>query len=459
MTESTQNPPAPPKNPALQKLLFFGKFAFIGFLMLLLFLPMGMIESLITERNQRRDTADWEVVKTWGREQTLGGPVLTVPYLVYTKVDKNRVTVQTQYAHFLPEDLKVTGEVFPEIRYRGIYQIPLYRTALQVQGFFKRPELSRWRIPEKDILWEEAFLTVGIPDMRAIQEPAKVIWNQSPQEFGPGNGGRAAFDSGIAAPAPGLRGGSTGQEYAFAFELKLAGSKDLLFLPLGKQTDVHLKSAWNNPSFTGAYLPASREVDASGFAADWKVLHLGRNYPQQWLDREIKPENFQESSFGVSLLLPVDTYQKTTRSAKYAILFILLTFVTFFFFEIFNKVRIHPIQYLLVGFAMCLFYLLLLSLSEHLVFGLSYAIATAATVFLITLYSAKVLKNGKRALVMGGVLSGIYGYLYILLQQQDYALLLGSLGLFVALAVIMFITRRVDWYTLGARSHGEPATG
>ncbi|MFO1519597.1 MAG: cell envelope integrity protein CreD [bacterium] len=445
------NPETPPenkKNP-LDKLLFIGKIFFMGFLILVMNLPMGMIESLIYERNQRLESANQEVSSTWGKEQTLGGPVLTVPYLVYTKDSKNVVHTSTEYAHFLPETLNVVGKVDPEIRYRGIYKILLYRVDLNFQGSFPRPDFSAWHIPEKDVLWDDAFLSVGIPDMRAIQESVKVSWGDSSSEFGPGEAGRGIFTSGIQVPIRGLKQGKTGDTYPYAFDLKLAGSKSLDFLPFGKQTQVTLHSTWNNPSFGGAYLPTTRDISEKGFSATWKVLQLGRNYPQQWLDGVVKAENYNPSAFGVDLLFPVESYQMNTRSAKYGILFILLTFVTFFFFEIFSKLRIHPVQYLLVGFALCLFYLLLLSLSEYLEFGRSYLVASLATISIITGYSSKVLHNGKRALVMGFVLGGLYAYLYTLVQLQDFSLLMGSVGLFIILAAIMFITRKVDWYSVG----------
>jgi inner membrane protein len=319
---------------------------------------------------------------------------------------------------------------------------------LSFQGSFNRPDFGPWHVADKDVLWNDAFLTVGIPDMRAIQDAVKVNWSGETREFGPGAIGKGVFESGIQVPLHGMKEPLTSSTSSFSFEVKLAGSKTLNFLPFGKETEVTLHSTWSNPSFVGAYLPSSHEISDQGFTAGWKVLHLGRNYPQQWLDMEVKPEALNESAFGVNLLFPVETYQMTTRSAKYAILFILLTFVTFFFFEIFNKIRIHPVQYLLVGFALCLFYLLLLSLSEHFSFGLSYLVAAIATVTMVTSYSLGVLKAGKRAVLMGAVLGGLYGYLYILLQLQDYALLMGSFGLFFILGLIMFITRKLNWYRI-----------
>ncbi len=454
------------KNPTVQRLLFIGKICFVGLLVILMNIPMFMVQSLIDERNQRRDSADWEVVQTWGREQVLQGPILTVPYLVdqeFQEQDakgntKKRVEVRTEYAHFLPEDLQVTGKSEPEIRHRGIFKVPLYRANLTIRGGFLKPDFASLKISEKNILWEEARLSVGIPDMRAIQEPARLKFLEQSIAFEPGNPIGEVFPASIRAPVRELKSLLPGQEIPFAFELKLAGSKTLQFLPLGKQTEVALHSPWTNPSFMGAYLPTEREIGERGFSAHWKVLHLGRNYPQQWLDGQIKAEALAESAFGVSLLLPVDTYQMTTRSAKYAILFILLTFVTFFLFEVFMTRRIHPIQYLLVGFSLCLFYLLLLSLAEHLPFARSYLVASLGTIATITGYSLAVLKSGGRALVMGAILGVLYGYLYILLQLQDYALLLGSVGLFAILGLIMFITRKVDWYTVQSGKSPEPLT-
>jgi inner membrane protein len=242
----------------------------------------------------------------------------------------------------------------------------------------------------------------------------------------------------------------------FQFELKLAGSRSLQFLPFGKKTNVSLHSNWQSPSFIGNYLPTRRDITPQGFSAHWEILHLARNYPQNWSDQEVTKEKYQESAFGAELLFPVDHYQEVTRSAKYGILFIALTFVTFFFFEIFSRLKVHPVQYLLVSFGLCLFYLLLLSLSEYLGFGVAYALAGAATVLLISGYSGTVLKTGRRAFAMGGILAGLYAYLYVLLQLTDFALLMGSIGLFGILTIIMFITRKVDWYSLNGGGKSAP---
>lgn len=447
--------PIPANKTALHKLLFIGKIFFVGFLILLMNLPMGMIRSVIDERNQYRDSADWDVIRTWGREQTLGGPVLTVPYLTYQEItetdskgrEHKRIVPTRHLAQFLPENLRIDGNILPEVRYRGIYRVLLYKTDLQISGNFLKPDFSSLRIPETDVLWNEAVISLGVPDMRAIQQAQGIEVAGVTLPFGPGTADSGVFESGMEARLKGAV--ETPRDLAFKMDLKVAGSRSLQFLPFGKQTEVTLHSPWQDPSFVGDYLPDRRDIGEKGFTAHWSVLHLGRNYPQTWSDQEVARDRFQSSAFGVDLKFPVEHYQMATRSAKYGILFILLTFVTFFFFEIFNRFKIHPVQYLLVGFGLCLFYLLLLSLSEHVGFARAYLAATVATVGLITGYSLAVLKTGKRALAMGGILGGLYAYLYILLQLQDFALVMGSVGLFLILALIMFVTRKVDWYSLG----------
>jgi len=250
---------------------------------------------------------------------------------------------------------------------------------------------------------------------------------------------------------PGLAKEQAGQAYAFAFNLGLSGSQRLQFIPTGKQTTVVLRSKWPSPSFSGAFLPQARRVDKEGFEARWQVSWFGRGYPQQWTTppesekRTAMKAVLEGSAFGVDLFLPVDAYQKTERSTKYGVLFLLLTFLTFFLYEVFSGLSLHPMQYLLVGSALCLFYLLLLSISEHAPFGISYLVASAATVLLIGGYSAAVLRGRLRALLMTLVLGVLYVYLYVLLQLEDYALLLGAAGLFVILALVMYLTRRIDW--------------
>lgn len=430
------------------------KMLVIGLLVLALWIPLGMVRSLVYERQQRRDTVVREVASTWGNSQVLGGPLLTVPYQVHVRDEKGVVTTWTHLAHFLPETLKIDGTVVPEPRSRGIFDVVVYRADLRGSGTFTRPSFQSWDVPPADVLWDQAFLTIGIPDMRGIRRGTELTWGERRLPLEPGGSEAGVWASGLRVAIPNLGQGAAGESYAFGFDLSINGSGDLSFLPFGKQTTVALKSSWPAPSFAGAFLPETRKVTPQGFEAVWNVAYFGRSYPQQWRTPEaeqIAPKTaIDASAFGVDLFLPVDAYQKTERSVKYGLLFLLLTFLTFFLYEVFSPFALHPVQYLLVGSALCLFYLLLLSISEHASFGMAYAIASAATIALIGGYSLAILRGRIRALVMSAVLALLYGYLYVLLQSEDYALLLGAIGLFLILALVMYVTRRIDWY--GARS-------
>ncbi|HKV08523.1 MAG TPA: cell envelope integrity protein CreD [Thermoanaerobaculia bacterium] len=421
----------------------------IGFLILLFLIPLGMVDSLVRERAQRRTEAAAEVASTWGSRQILGGPVLVVPYLQHGKDEKGKPVTWVSTASFLPETLKVEGRIVPERRSRGIFESVVYRADLRWTGVFARPSFDTWHVAPEDVVWRDAYLTVGVPDMRGIRTALKLDWSDRELPLEPGGAEDGLWTSGLRVKIPGLAESQAGERYAFAFDLGINGSEALQILPLGKQTSVALKSDWPDPKFTGAFLPESRTVTGTGFSALWNVSYFGRSYPQQWRQDEAarlaSMESLQASAFGVELFLPVDIYQKTERSTKYGALFLVLTFLTFFLYEVFNPFSLHPLQYLLVGAALCLFYLLLLSISEHAPFAFAYLVAAAATVLLIGSYSAAILRGRLRALVMTCVLGLLYGYLYVLLQLEDYALLLGSLGLFATLALVMYVTRKIDW--------------
>lgn len=416
------------------------RLSIIGFLTLILLIPSVLIQNLISERENRRDSVADEISQKWGSEQAIVGPVISIPYKHYFNSEEN--TEQTiKYAHFLPENLNIEGTVAPEVRYRGIYKAIVYNSKLSISGNFPSIDLNGFKIPIEDFLPGDAFVSVGITDMNGIKEFVTINWDGEEYLANPGIESNDVLASGISI-SPALE---TGQAYQFDFELDLNGSSGLLFSPVGKETNVQLSSDWANPSFTGNFLPVNREVSSSGFTSEWNVLHLNRNFPQQWLGPNQEVAN---SAFGVDLLLAVDEYQKTMRTAKYAIMFISLTFLTFFMIELLSRKVIHPIQYLLIGFALLIFYTLLLSISEYLVFKLAYLIASAAIITLITVYSYSVLSDKLKSGIIFGVLIILYGYLYILLQLQDYALLLGSLGLFVVLTLVMYLTRNINWFEI-----------
>jgi len=423
--------------------------AVICVLVLLLLVPLVMVGSLVREREATRIGVEREVADKWGSEQSLMGPILSVPYRYRTVGPNREVLTHVGHTRFLPSILGIEGVVRPEIRYRGIYEVALYHVGLRLRGEFERPDLGLWKIAPEDILWDEAVLVVGIPDLRGIKRAVVARWGDETLTFEPGPGSVALCASGIHARVLRLDAVAEGESVPFSFDLDLNGWQELLFAPLGKETRISLSSTWPSPSFTGKFLPDSREVRPNGFTAEWNISYLTRPFPQAWKDNEVTADLLGQWMGGVTLFQPVDSYAKSSRTIKYGILFLVMTFAVYFLFEILGRLRIHPFQYLLVGFAICLFYLLLLSLSEHLGFGRSYLLASAGTVGLITAYSGYVLGDFGRAAAIGAGLSGLYGYLYLLLQLEDYALLLGSLGLFALLAAAMALTRRVDWYAVG----------
>ncbi len=414
----------------------------VGLLSLLLFIPAMMIESLVTERKERRDAVAGEISQNWAAKQILIGPFLTVPVKTQAIIDQQNVFNSIQYAHFLPEKLAINGVVDPEMRNRGIYDIVVYNTKLDVSATFTTPQFDELNVLPENIVWKDAFVSFGITDMKGIKDSITIFWNNEALAANPGVVSQDIVSSGISVPVA-LTGAM--QEYSFQTKLDLNGSFGLFFSPIGKETSLHLSSTWQNPSFTGDYLPTQREVNQNGFSSDWRVLHMSRDFPQKWVGARYEAD---KSLFGVSLLLSVDQYQQTMRTVKYAIMFISLTFLTFFVIEILSSKPMHPIQYLLIGLALLVFYTLLLSFSEYVAFGLAYLIASAGVVALVTLYSISFLADKLGSAIIALVLSILYGYLYIVLQLQDYALLMGSLILFVALALTMYLTRKIDWFSI-----------
>lgn len=422
----------------------------IGILVLLLLIPVNMVQDLIREREYRQERAISEVSAKWGNAQTINGLVLTVPYMAYTRVydeksEEYKLVSSREYAHFLPDQLNLNGEVLPEARYRGIYKVIVYSCDLKLSGLFKYPDFAELKIKSEDVRWEDAFVSLGMSDLRGIQQNVSVSWNQKLYQFNPGVESREVIDNGISAKVPLTANLAVGEQYDFELDLKFNGSSSLNFVPIGKTTEVNIQSNWPNPSFDGAFLPDERDIKQDGFTANWEVLHLNRPYPQSFKGAM---NGIGASAFGVNLIVPVDEYQKSMRSAKYAAMFIALTFLIFFFVQILSAVRIHPIQYIIVGLALCIFYILLIALSEHISFMYSYLIASTAIITMITLYAHSISNNIAVTRVIGLILVILYLFIYSIIQMQDYALLMGGIGLFVVMAVVMYLSRKIDWYAI-----------
>lgn len=428
---------------ALFENIFF-KMGVIFVLILILLIPASMVQGLIHERMQRKHEAVQEVSEKHAYSQEVTGPILTIPYLVQYKEQNSDVPKWAKHHyHILPKQLKVNGEVTPEIRRRGLFEVIVYGSDLHFSGDFNLEDLEKSGIPKEHFQWDKAFVSLGVNDLKGVREPIKMKFGKSSYMCDPGVLSDDLINEGLHALTP--LNDST-ESYSFDFDLALNGSEDLMFVPVGKVTDVELSSIWKDPSFDGQFLPASRSVSDKGFKANWKVLHINRNYPQAWKDNSY---SIHGSSFGVKLQLPVDVYQKSMRVAKYAILFIVLTYLVFFFVEILNRILIHPIQYILVGLALVLFYVLVLAFSEQMNFDGAYLLSAFMTITLILFYCRSILRSWALALMTAAILIILYGFIFILIQIQDYALLFGSLGVFLILAVTMYFSRKIDWFEIG----------
>ena len=437
----------PQEEPFLERYAVVIKACVIFFLVMLLLIPSNMIQGLIQERELRKDEVIREISSKWGERQTITGPVLTVPYLEFFRDTSKTLRQVTRYMHFLPEQLHINGELFPEKRNRAIYEVVVYNSNVNLTGNFPAIDYSKLGVPQENLLLKDATLTVGITDLRGIKEQVVLKWNDQHHSFNPGVTSTDVIETGINSPVP-LSLTASNAPYNFSLSLELKGSEFLYFVPVGKETKINIASAWQNPSFDGAFLPDQNKVGQEGFQASWKVLHLNRNFPQQWAGSRY---DLSDSAFGVNLLLPIDSYQKAMRSVKYSILFIGLTFLIFFFIEMLHKKSVHPFQYVLIGLALCIFYTLLVSISEYTNFNVAYLIASIMTISLVTAYTFSVFSSRKLAALVGGTLVILYAYIFIIIQLQDFALLMGSLGLFFILALVMYYSRKINWYSIGKR--------
>lgn len=428
----------------------FSKILMIFLLALILLIPLQMIESKITERQSLQHQVQQDIARSASGPQTIKGPYLVLRYkLIERKTTRDssgneKVTTSSSIRDtiVMPGNLKITGDADVETRSRGIYQARLFTLRSNVTGAFVVPQGYGINRPLADIVPVAAFFVMNVSDSRGIRNAPVLTLNGGKFEFAPGCVG-AISGNGIHVPLKAL---DASQMHAFNFEfpLELQGMTTLAVTPSGNNTEVSLKSSWPHPSFGGSYLPRTRTVDEKGFSAEWLVTNLARNNTArgedgQYADAEV---------FSVAFIDPVNVYSLSERAVKYGVLFVVLVFTSFFMFEVLRSLRIHPMQYMLVGLAMAMFFLLIISLSEHMPFLASYAVSGAACAVLIGVYLAGVLKNRKPALAFSGGISLLYAVLYGVLQSEDNALLMGTLVMFTALAAVMVLTRRMDWYGL-----------
>jgi inner membrane protein len=348
----------------------------------------------------------------------------------------------------LPDALEVSAALDEQKLHRGIYETVVYAADIGIVGSFSKPEFSKWSVAEEQILWDQARLMMEVSDARGFRDSVEVAWAGEAHAFEPGErtlpGARQGLQTGLTAED------LEGETFPFEMQFELKGSSNIRFAPLGRRTETRITGSWPSPSFQGAWLPDQRETTDEAFSATWAIPFLGRSFPQSWVG-QLENTPFV-SQFGVDLLTPVDAYRQTERSLKYELLFLALTFAPLWLFEVLAGIRLHFIQYGLIGAAVCLFYLLELSLAEQIGFQGAYALAASMIAGLVTSYAWSILGSVSRAAAMGGVISGLYAFLYVLISLEDLALLVGSMALFLVLAALMYATRRVNWFHMGTAS-------
>ena len=436
----------------------------VGFLILILMIPLLFIRNLITERAQRQKDVITDINNKWGKEVLISGPVLKIPYKHYSVITKfdnetkksyKEKRVSTRYAYFFPERLKINSNVNAFKKEYGIYETSVFSSVMNFSGVFSVPDFAEKDIDANDIIWEKSTLLIQTSNLKGIKENVQIVMNQNTFNFVPryktpvkeNYYTNTPFLNELESERLSEASLPVSKPISFSFKLSINGSKNIQFIPIGKKTSVTMASNWPHPSFQGAFLPEKQQVDNKkesdkGFEAQWNVLQLNRQFEQSFFG---ELPNLSEFAFGVHLFLPVDQYQKSERSAKYGYLVIFLTFLIFFLIQTISKISIHPFQYLMIGLALVMFYTLLISISEHQSFIKAYLMAGSAVVLLISIYSISILKNYRFPVFIFSSLTALYTFIYVIISLESYALLVGSIGLFVILALVMFFSRKIDW--------------
>jgi inner membrane protein len=433
----------------------------IGLLALILLIPLGMIESKISERKTLQHSVQEDIARSAARPQTLSGPYLVIRYkLREQKKEKDeKGRIRTSIVESLPFEtviaphtLKITGSADVESRSRGIYKAQLYNLHSKISGSFTLPRAYGLSDKIENIIPEAAYVVMRVSDSRGIRNTPLLTLNETTHEFSPGV---AAAGSIVSVAGNGMHVALTAPDvnqprtFNFSFPLELQGTSTLAVQPSGDTTEVAFKSSWPHPSFGGSFLPRSRNISNQGFSAQWLVTSLAKNSIVQSGNNQ----QAEAEAFTVDFVDPVNIYSMSERAVKYGLMFVVLVFTAFFMFEVLRGLRMHPMQYLLVGLSMAIFFLLIISLSEHIPFLAAYIASGSACVLLIAFYLAGVLHSARSALVFSGGITLLYAVLFGVLQSEDNALLMGSLILFAALAVVMTLTRRMDWYRLNNPSN------
>ena len=429
------------------------KMIMVGFLTLILLIPLFFVQDLIRERSQRKTSMVDEVTNLWGRDVQFYGPALRIPYTSYeaynvtdsktgvTAIERKAIT---NYAYFFPNELHNISNIKKnESLKRGIFNHVVFRADMDFKGNFGAPNFEKLGIAPENIQWDKAAVVVKTTNLKSIKSELKIQLNNDKFSFEPQNGDKSEY-SVLATGNFDYKALAPGDRINFSFSISYNGSNSVKFIPIGKITNVRVDSDWESPSFEGTFAASdtTKTINKKGFHADWKILDINRTFSQQYVNAL---PDLDDYLFGVKLIQTVDEYQQNERASKYGFLVIGLTFLIFFLIQSISKINIHIFQYSMIGLALIMFYTLLISITEHSTFSFAYAIAGISVVAMITLYSVSILKNRKFPMFIGIALSVLYSFIYVIIQMEDYALLVGSIGLFLILGAVMYFSRKIDW--------------
>jgi len=426
------------------------KLLFIGVLIIVLLIPSSLINDLINERAGRQNEMIKDVSDKWSGSQLVMGPVLIIPYKKQVKdVNANNKEINKEIIenlYVLPDNLHINAKLNTQILHRGIFDVAVYNSLVKISGNFTKADLNSLSLTPDQLLLNKAHIIFSVTDLKGLKNNPVLRSGNQVLPVEPVFEKSAVFDGGLQA-AIDLSGIANG-EVPFEYNLDLKGSEELSFLHLGKTTDVQASGMWTSPSFDGRYLPDERRIDKNGFNASWKMLYYNRPFPQQWVNNSqllSSGKKVADATFGIKLRLPVDQYQKTIRTSKYAILIILLTFISLFLTEVIRRQSIHIFNYVLIAAAMIIYYLLLLSFSEQIGYNLAYLVASVSTIVLVATFIASILKNRMAAILFAFILSVFYTFIFVIIQLEDLALMIGSIALFIIVGILMYFSRKINW--------------
>ena len=440
-----------------QKPSFFqsntAKMIMVGLLCLFLLIPLELVKGLISERSQRKKEMTQEVNTLWGSDIKFYGPILSVPYYgiettEYVDANSQRSTQSKRViktAYFFPETLNNSSVIKKSKPLkRGLYENVVFTSTMDFDGNFTKPNFEKLNIAPENIIWEKAAVIINTTNLKSIKSDLNISLNNTKYAIESSNLKVSSKFGTLKSDSFNFNELQKEGAINFKFQMKFNGSESVQFIPIGKTNNIKLDSDWDSPSLIGSFAAneENKKIDSTGFHAEWKVLEINRPFSQQY---EEQMPNLNEYLFGVKLLETVDQYQQNERASKYGFLVIGLTFLIFFLIQSISKINIHIFQYSMIGIALIMFYTLLISITEHSTFSFAYLIAGASVIIMISLYSISILKDRKFPTFIGISLSVLYTFIYVIIQLEDYALLVGSIGLFLILAAVMYFSRKIEW--------------